>query len=168
MLIRVRPGIESDAEGMSRVHFEAVRGTAVAFYPPAVIEGWAPLVDEGRFEQFRRAISGQDELFFVADHSAEGVVGFGSIVVSSHELRAVYVHPRFGRCGLGSAILRELEQAAIVSGVPGLDVTSSVNAEKFYLRHGYEALGRSMHRSSSGVEMACVKMRKTFLGRAFG
>jgi putative acetyltransferase len=146
------------------VHFEAIRGTAAGFYPPEVIEGWAPPVDDGRREQFRRALASGDERFFVAEH-AEAVVGFGSIVVSLHEFRSLYVHPHFGRRGIGGAILRELERLASRRGLSTLHLTATVNAEAFYARHGYCVLGRGIHRASTGAELACVRMQKN-LGNA--
>jgi N-acetylglutamate synthase-like GNAT family acetyltransferase len=159
MLVRIRPAVDADAAGVSRVHFEAVRRTAAPFYPPDVIDSWSQEPDERRREQFRRAIVGKDELFLVADRGGE-VVGFGSIVPSSGELRAVYVHPDVGRTGVGAAILRDLEQMATATGLSTLHMDASLNAETFYARHGYEVVERGTHRLSGGAQMACVKMRK--------
>jgi putative acetyltransferase len=159
MTFKVRRGIETDAEGMARVHFEAVQGTARAFYPPEVIESWAQLPDQPRQEQFRRAISGGEEVFVVAEGD-EGIVGFGSLAPGLQELRAVYVDPRVGRRGAGGRILAELERLAADHGIHVLHLDSSLNAEAFYARHGYEVVGRGTHRLSSGSEMACVSMRK--------
>lgn len=51
------------------------------------------------------------------------------------------MHPASGRRGVGSAIVRELERLAVASGIPALDVTASLNAEAFYMQHGYQSLG---------------------------
>lgn len=155
----MRRGTETDAEGMSRVHFEAVRRTASAFYSSEVIESWAHTPDDVRREQFRRAIAGGSELFVVAEAEG-GVVGFGSIVPGLHELRAVYVDPRVGRCGIGGRILKELERLALTQGIPALHMDSSVNAEAFYSQNGYEVIEKGAHRLSDGTEMACVRMKK--------
>lgn len=88
-------------------------------------------------------------------------MGFGSIVPESEELRAVYVHARAGRCGVGSAILEQLELLAVSHGCAQLQMDASVNAEAFYRRNGYIVVERGIHRLSSGHDMACVKMRKT-------
>jgi L-amino acid N-acyltransferase YncA len=145
-MLRIRPAIVSDAEAMCRVHFAAVHQTAAKFYSAALIEAWSSAPEEGRYQQFRRAIASQDESFLVAE-SADEVVGFGSVVVSLQVLRSLYVHPRAGRLGFGGRL------------------TAALNAEQFYLHHGYEVLGRGLHRSSTGVEMACVHMNKDRLGK---
>jgi putative acetyltransferase len=162
--ILIRAAIESDAEAVARVLFEAIRQTASASYPPAVIENWGRLPDEARYAQIRSAISGTDELCYVAEHAGE-VVGFGSIVPSLSELRAVYVRPDVGRCGVGTAILGELERVATAQGLSELHMDASINAEAFYLRHGYESIEQGEHRMSNGVQMACVRMRKVMAER---
>ena len=146
------------------MHFEAVRRTASPFYPVEVIESWARVPDDGRYAQIRSAISGSDELCLVAERGGE-VVGFGSIVPSLSELRAVYVRPDVGRCGVGGAILRDLERMALAQGLTELHMDASLNAEAFYLRHGYQVVDRGIHPMSGGGQMACVKMRKILPGR---
>ena len=83
---------------------------------------------------------------------------------TSRVLRAVYVHPRVGRRGVGAKILEQLEQAAVDLRLPELELEASLNAEAFYRRHGYEVLKRAIHRLASGHGMACVKMRKLLPG----
>jgi putative acetyltransferase len=161
VLVQIRPAVEGDAAALSRVHFEAVHRTAAPFYPAHVIDIWSRTPDETRADQFRRAIAGKDELFLVAERDRE-VVGFGSIVPSAGELRAVYVHPDVGRSGIGAAILQRLERWAIEKGVRGLHMDASANAEAFYSRHGYELVERGSHQLGGGPWMACVRMRKSF------
>ncbi|MCO6441650.1 MAG: GNAT family N-acetyltransferase [Nitrococcus mobilis] len=85
----------------------------------------------------------------------------GSIAPRLHELRAVYVDPRVGRCGIGGRILEELERLALAHGIPALHLDSSVNAEAFYSQNGYEVVEKGVHRLSGGAEMACVRMKKS-------
>jgi len=150
---------ENDAEQLSRVQFEAVRGTAAAFYPSEVVQSWAPEPSEQRTAEFRRAILSDDELFVVAEREGR-VLAFGSIVVSASELRSVYVHPSVGRHGVGSQIVAELEGLAMAHSLASLELTASLNAEKFYVRQGYEVVGRDVRRIGTGVRMACLKMKK--------
>jgi GNAT superfamily N-acetyltransferase len=159
---RLRAGTEDDAEGLARAHHAAVRGTAAAFYPPEVVEAWARPSDAISGEPFRRAIQGGDELFVVAEQEGQ-VVGFGSIVPTENEVRAVYIDPRVGRRGIGSQILGELERLARTRDIRTLHLVASLNAEAFYVRHGYQVVERGVHRSSSGVAITCVRMRKSLI-----
>jgi putative acetyltransferase len=157
--VEVRRATAADAEPIIELHFAAVHQTAAAFYPPEVLDTWSRVPDEGRYQRMRNAIAKGDELFLVA-RDASGIVGFGSIVPSLQELRAVYVHPTVGRRGIGSRILIELERLAVDRGVFRLQVDASVNAEAFYLYAGYEIVERSLFRIGGDLEMASVKMSK--------
>jgi putative acetyltransferase len=158
--VNIRPAIVADAIAIIDLHFAAVHQSAGSFYPPDVLDSWSTPPDETRYDQIRRTLEKREELFVVAE-DASGVIGFGSIVPLLQELRAVYVHPRAGRRGVGSAILRRLEQLALDRGVLQLQMDASINAEAFYTRAGYEILERGVHRLRSGGEMACLKMKKS-------
>ena len=165
MAVDVRPATYADAESIVRVHFAAVHETAGAFYPAEVLANWSRQPGETRYRQIRDAIARGDELFLVAEDSSV-VVGFGSIFPALQELRAVYVHPRIGRQGVGTKILQRLETMAAERGLSQLQMDASVNAEVFYRTHGYEVIARGVHRLSSGHHMTCVKMRKLLTRQA--
>jgi putative acetyltransferase len=155
----IRPATTADAEAIIDLHFAAVHETAATFYPREVLDTWSRQPDEARYQRIRDAVTKGEELFLVAQ-DASGVVGFGSIVPSAQELRAVYVHPKAGRRGVGARILAELERLAIDCDVSQLQMAASINAEAFYRRAGYEIVERGVHRLGGGVEMACVRMKK--------
>jgi putative acetyltransferase len=159
MECQVRPARAGDAEAMLRAHHEAVRQTAGPYYSADVIEAWEAKLTEKSVESLRREIADEGMIVLVADVDSQ-VVGFGMIVPGGEELRAVYVHPAHGRRSVGTAILKRLEEMAIERGVEHLNLESSINAEAFYAQHGYMVIGRTLHRLSSGPEMACVKMTK--------
>jgi putative acetyltransferase len=69
---------------------------------------WAAPLDANDVGRIAGSIESQSELILVAEVNAN-IVGFGSIVPKNIELRAVYVHPDFGREGVGSRILSALE-----------------------------------------------------------
>ncbi len=167
VFVEIRPATAADAIAIIDLHFAAVHETAAAFYPIEILDMWSRLPDEARYQRIRNAIAKGEELFLVAQ-DASGVVGFGSIVPSVQELRAVYVDPKVGRTGIGSRILTSLERVAIDRGVSHLQMDASVNAEAFYLRAGYEIVERGVHRLGDGFEMACVKMKKRLSGDAKG
>jgi GNAT superfamily N-acetyltransferase len=155
----VRPAVAADAIAIVDLHFVAVHRTASTFYAAEVIDSWSRPPDEARYQQVRQTITGGDELILVAEDSS-GVVAFGSIVPRLRELRAVYVHPDVGGRGVGTQILSALERLALDRGVSQLQMDASVNAEAFYRRAGYTIVERGIHRLSTGLDMACVKMVK--------
>lgn len=152
--------LDEEARAFLEVHRAAVRGIAAKDYPQAVIEDWAPLpVTENRVARFLE--NPDDEIRIVAEGEGE-IVGVGALVLENAELRACYVAPTAGRMGVGTALVREIEEIARRHGLGGLWLDSSLTAEPFYRALGYVAQGRGEHSLRSGRRMACVKMKKSF------
>jgi putative acetyltransferase len=159
--IVVREMRSADARAFLEVHHAAVRSTAVGDYPLAVIEAWAPMpVTEEAAEQVWA--NHDNEYRLIAEIDGQ-IVGIGVLVFESSELRAVYVAPAAGRRGVGSALVQEIERAACERGLSTLQLDSSITAEVFYRKHGYEVRKRGEHIFRNGQRMACLKMRKSLL-----
>jgi len=158
----LRPGTPEDALSIIEAHRAAVRGIAIEFYSREIIEEWAPIsVSPERVEGFARTIASGEEVVVVAVDSSGLILGFGSIVPSNDELRAVYVRSEHGRKGVGRAILRRLEDLAREAGLKELRMDASFNAEAFYKANGFSSEASGEHMMSSGGRMACVRMRKS-------
>ena len=158
---QLRPGRPDDALAILKAQRSAIRQTAASAYSPAIIDEWAPVVIvTERVETFQRWIERGDELIVVATDSAGKIIGFGSIVPTNSELRAVYVDAAYGRQGVGRALLARLEELARDAGLTELRMDASINAVPFYEANGYFSLERGEHMMPSGARMACVRMRK--------
>jgi putative acetyltransferase len=162
--IVIREMRSADARAFLEVHHAAVRGIAVADYPLTVIEAWAPSPVTERVAGQVRA-NRDNEYRLVAEIDGQ-VVGIGALVFESSELRACYVAPAVGRRGVGSALVHEIERAACDRGLSMLELDSSITAEAFYRKQGYETRERSEHILQNGQPMACVKMRKFLLQKS--
>ena len=155
--VTLRPMVDKDAESFLRTLRDSIRGVASVDYPPEVIDGWAPELSEANIWQVKQ--NPENEVRIVAEIEGE-VVGIGSTIPESNELRACYVSPRGLRKGIGSSIVRELENIARKSGVDRFTLHGTITAEPFYLSLGYQVDERITHRTSSGVEMEAVIMSK--------
>jgi putative acetyltransferase len=156
--INIRFAQGEDARGILDAHYSAVHETAARDYSIEIRRAWATPVTAARIDQYlKHALP--NETTVVADFDGR-IAGFGVIIELTNELRAVYVAAAFGRRGVGSALLRELERIAAERGCRELHMDSSLTAAPFYLHHGYEELARAEHALGSGATMACVKMRK--------
>src|SRR5262245_53759879 len=148
-----------DVEAVLRVHYGAVHETAAADYPPAIRNDWSPPITPERTERYLRNMTSGEEDTVVAVVDGR-VVGFASIVSSLSELRAVYVSPDMGRRGVGSALLRAVEELARNRGLKELHLDSSLTAERFYAAHRYLSEGAAEHALRTGRRMPCGRMRK--------
>ena len=157
--LEIRRAQSNDARGILEAHRSAVRETASRDYPMDIIEVWAPPVTDQRVRWYAQGPLLQ-ETTLVAEIDGF-IAGFGVIIESNNELRAVYVAHRFGKRGVGSALLQGLEGLARERGCKELAMDSSLTAESFYRHHGFEVLERGEHAmGNTGLAMACVRMRK--------
>jgi putative acetyltransferase len=157
--VNIRFARNEDARGILEAHYSAVHRTASKDYSPEICNEWSTPVTQERISQYLNN-SLPHETTLVAEVDGE-IAGFGAIVESENELRAVYVAAEFGRCGIGSALLSELERLAKARGCTELHLDSSVTAAAFYGLHNYQVLEHAEHPLRSGGVMACVKMRKS-------
>jgi putative acetyltransferase len=160
MSVLIRPLRPEDVRAWIEAHHAAVRASAAADYPPAVINAWAPMpITEA---DVARVAAEADALRLVATLNGR-VVGIGAVVPAGRELRACYVHPDAGRRGVGRAIVAALEAEARAQAAPWLDLDASLNAAPFYAALGYAVVEHGSHTLNGGAIMACVRMRKTLI-----
>jgi putative acetyltransferase len=155
----LRPYELDDTETILRIHWQAVHQTAAPYYSKDILDEWSPDVSAERIARFIGAQDREKEIILIAEYGGTAA-GFGAIVPELEALRAVYVLPDFKRRGIGSALLRGLEELALSKNVRQLQLHSSLNAEPFYLAHGYLNDGPGEHTLRSGRKMPGIKMHK--------
>jgi putative acetyltransferase len=67
------------------------------------------------------------------------VAGWGAM--SGDRLEGLYTDPEFIGRGIGTELLGLLEALMRRRGIPAVSADASANAERFYLRRGYEPIG---------------------------
>ena len=157
MAVIVRPLREGEERTFLDIHTRAVRGLATAHYPPEVIERWSGQPTDARLAAF--AANAGHEVRLLAEMDGEPV-GLGVMVVANADLRACYVVPEAARKGVGTALVRAIEELAGQNGLEKLELRSSLNAEPFYLSLGYQSEGRTEIRLGE-QPMTAVRMSKS-------
>jgi GNAT superfamily N-acetyltransferase len=141
----IHPARREDAAGISRVNISALRETNAKDYSEAVI---------ARVEQSFSPIAVLDllerRLVFVA---ANGDDIFGTASLDGRVVSTVFIKPEFQSCGIGRALMAQVERVAIEKGVAVLAVPSSVTAEPFYAKLGFNAVRDSHHGEERTIVM---------------
>jgi putative acetyltransferase len=152
---RIRRARREDGAAIYEAHAAAIRVTCRSHYADADIEAWA-----GRLgpESYGEDIERRDIL--VAEEVGR-VLGFGVLDAEESQVRAVYVHPQAGRCGVGARLLAVLETIARLRGVTELHLDSSLNAVAFYAAAGWRRRDDTIHTFPGGHDIPCVVMTKT-------
>ena len=74
-------------------------------------------------------------------HVSDRIIGFGGIDVNAREqVRWLYLLPSHQGAGIGSQLLRRLEEIGWKAGLNLLRLHSAPAAIEFYRRHGYQAV----------------------------
>lgn len=155
--LAIRPLGPEDAEGFLRVHHAAVHESARDSYAPDVLEAWSGPDITARLAQYHERAR---EEIRIGAFDGNTLAGLGVIAPQKSELRACYVHPDYGRMGVGARIVAALEQIARGMGIETLSLDSSINAEKFYHTLGYEIVERTSRALEGGGFIPAIKMRK--------
>jgi putative acetyltransferase len=135
----------------------AIRGLAPSHYTPDAIDGWVVPINDEAIQDLMR--NDEREIRLIAELDGEPV-GIGALILDRAELRACYVSPDAARRGCGSALVREIERLAREHGLSRLELAGSLNAEPFYVAHGYQVRERSEITLRNGYRMAAVLMEK--------
>ena len=157
--LTIRQARLEDGEAICRAHLAAIRETA-AYYSLEQIEAWA----EGIYpDSYAQAI--REQLLLVAEDDTGMVAGFAQLWLDNAVVKAVYVHPEYGRRGVGTALLKRGIEAARSAGLRRLYVEAAQNAVPFYQSLGFVAVREKQHRlNGTDTLLPCVDMVKILEG----
>ena len=177
MKFHLRVATAEDVAGIREVIDASVRGLQVGDYSPAEIDAALRTV----FTIDSQLIA--DGTYFVAvaeDGSLAGCGGWSKRktlyggdsqmeriepelldpATDAAKVRAIFVHPRFARMGLGSAILQVAEDAAIAAGFRRFEMGSTLTGVALYSLKGYREVDRVMVPVGAGEAIEVVRMVK--------
>jgi GNAT superfamily N-acetyltransferase len=87
--------------------------------------------------------------------------------VDAAKVRAIFVHPRFARMGLGGLILKAAEQAAADAGFRRFEMGSTLTGVALYSLKGYREMERVQVPVGDGEQIEVVRMIKHAESRRF-
>ena len=80
--------------------------------------------------------------------------------VDAAKIRAIFVHPKFARKGLGSMILAASERAAAAQGFRRVEMGSTLTGLALYWTRGYREMARMAVPVGNGERITVVRMLK--------
>lgn len=182
---RLRVATTEDVPGIRELIDASVRGLQAGDYSAAQIDGALTTV----FTVDSRLIT--DETYFVAfaesgdlagcggwsfrktlyggDHQIEAIVPERlDPAVDAAKVRAIFVHPKFARMGLGSLLLQAAESAAAAEGFKRFEMGSTLTGVSLYTLKGYREVSRVMAPVDGGESIEVVRMVKSLVVYSLG
>ena len=129
--VKIRRATAGDAEAVYEIVLRALRETNARDYPASVIDRLVLTLPEGvasKLEEWRAYVA-------VVDGR---IVGTGSL--NGKTVRALFVHPDYQGCGIGTKLMDAVENAANVQSVNTLSVQSSITAQPFYAKRSFKVV----------------------------
>ncbi len=130
-LYMIRHAIASDAAAIWAVRMAAIQSISTQYYTEAQLKAWCA---ERTVASYLQPI--REKIVLVALFRGN-VMGYAQLDPKLGEVQALYVHPKHGGRGIGTALLQALTDQAQARGIVELHLESSLNAVGFYAKAGY-------------------------------
>jgi len=153
--IRIRRAVAADLPAIRETHLASIRGLCADAYTPEQIERWT---SNRELERYAPLVTPRFHCLVGMDEAVLG--GFGTLDLEKSEISSLFVRPDYAGAGLAGSLLKRLGSIARGEGLQVLSLESTVNASRFYLKHGYRSLAPATKRFSNGLEIACFQMQK--------
>lgn len=154
--ITIRSATQEDVPAIAKMRSDAIQNIQHKAYSQSVLDEW-----DGPTEDFiKKLLSNLIDVCVVAEIGNGNIIGYGELEPAKNLLRGCYVLSSAGGRGIGTSIVTELERIARQKGLKYIRIDSSINAEPFYSRCGYQIIEHSKYTLESGTIIDCVKMRK--------
>lgn len=174
---QLRVATAEDVPGVRELIEASVRGLQVGDYSAAQIEGalatvftvdsqliadgtyFVALTERGELAgcggwSFRRTLYGGDgQVEAIEPERLDPAL-------DAAKIRAIFVHPKFARKGLGSMILAASESAAAAQGFRRLEMGSTLTGLALYWTKGYREMARIAVPVGNGERITVVRMLK--------
>jgi GNAT superfamily N-acetyltransferase len=143
--IRVRPATREDATSISNLILRTLSEVNIRDYGPDLIaeqsKNWTV---DGVVARM------QNRITYVAVDGGEivGTAGF-----DGQQIRTVFVRPDRHKLGIGSLLMRTVEALALERGMNRLSLLSSITAQGFYRRLGYNPVRDVFHGAERTILM---------------
>jgi putative acetyltransferase len=170
--ITLRLATVEDIRQIIQLQFDSIRALCAKDYSPRELE--ALLEDKSKGRHW------SDEIILVAEID-EKILGFAGLSRWNYlgnvgTITALFVAPKFARQGIGTLLIKEIEQTAIDTNIKILRVLSSLTGYSFYRDRGYECVEKSWKPNQSsakikkthikldyGVKLPCILLEKVLI-----
>ncbi len=109
---------------------------------------------------------GRRKTLYGGDHTVGRDDSLSDPSVDAARIRAMYTHPQWIRCGIGTLLLSLGEKAAREAGFRNIELGSTIPGEPFYLAQGYNELSRETLVAANGAENVVIRMGKSLRDEA--
>lgn len=153
MEVTIRKAVARDAVSIWEIRNASIRAQCAGYYSDKDVAIWTDGVPTERFVQ---SVVDKWHVAVVA----RAIVGTGVIDCLTGHIDGVFVSPDLMGHGIGTAMMRHLQEIAARCGLENLSLDSTLNAAAFYRKCGFTGERISQYHSPRGISLACIPMVK--------
>lgn len=153
--VRIRKYNIKDVYDIGHIYFDTIHIINARDYTAEQINAWAPY--RNNYEKWREKLERTRPLVAVIGSK---IVGFAEFETNGH-IDCFFVHHEFQRYGIGSALIREIENTAIKSNISRIYCEISITAKSFFTKMGFEIISQQSV-TIRNIEMTNFMMEKKF------
>ncbi|MCK1440685.1 GNAT family N-acetyltransferase [Bradyrhizobium sp. 15] len=151
----LRAACTGDAQALYDVTAQSVQELAITHYKPEQLEGW---MGERTAKYYEDVIAAGTTI--IAEQNGE-VLGFVDSVPG--EVTRLFVLPKAAGRGIGERLLKAGLEAAAKEHPGPIKIESTLNAQRFYERHGFRAIQKGYFSHGLGgdpIEIVLMEMAR--------
>jgi GNAT superfamily N-acetyltransferase len=103
---------------------------------------------------------GKRKTLYGGVHTSGRDDSYSDPVIDAARVRAMYTHPAWVRCGIGTLLLELSEVAARDAGFKTIELGATIPGEPFYLARKYQEYDRNTHTAGDSSKSIVIKMQK--------
>lgn len=153
--ILVRGYQDDDAEFLSKIFYHTIHTINARDYTKEQLDAWAPWSSVQDYSGWKEKLEKIKP--FVALIDGE-IVGFAEFEPNGH-IDCFYVHHEFQGCGIGSALMKEIEKAATHNTLSRIYAEVSITAKPFFEKQGFSVV-KQQTVAIRGAELTNYVMEK--------
>jgi GNAT superfamily N-acetyltransferase len=143
--IAIRRATADDYHAVHDIVLRALRETNARDYPASVIDRLALTLPE-------KVASNLDAWHALVAVLDARVVGTASLIGDT--IKSVFVHPDYQRRGIGTKLMGAVENIALARSVRALNVQSSITAQPFYAKWGFDTVREEFYGEERTIVMS--------------
>ncbi|MCW2254502.1 GNAT superfamily N-acetyltransferase [Providencia alcalifaciens] len=152
--MRIRLAVPSEAEHLWVIRNQAIRLGCRESIDEDVIKAWTPYTMP---ESYRNMI--EENPFFVAVDEHNIAIATGFLNLKQKSVDAIFTLPEYTGFGAAGLIIDVIKYEAKQRGIKQLTLESTLNAERFYQKHGFRSQNIGTYYSAlAKAYLPCINM----------
>jgi putative acetyltransferase len=152
--IEIRKYKVADAKELANIYYHTIHNINIRDYSEEQVNAWAP-ASCLELEGWKKKWEKLPPIVAIIDGQ---VVGFAEFEDNGH-IDCFYIHHQFQGKGVGSALIREIEQQALQQNILKIFAEVSITAKPFFLSKGFEVVKNQIV-TIRGVKLSNFVMEK--------